>query len=56
MIIDQPAIQKQVRNIIKSNLTIKGINPDTGCEGKKLNSNVAIKELFQLLRDNKIID
>ena len=48
-------LSKEVSNIIKSNLTIKAINPETGNESKKLNSDIAVKELLQLLRDNKLI-
>ena len=48
-------LSKEVSNIIKSNATIKAINPETGNIGNKLNSDVAVKELLQLLRDNKLI-
>ena len=54
MIINQPAIQKQVFEIIKSNLTIKAINPETGSIGNRIDSDVVVTELLQLLRDNKI--
>ena len=56
MIINQPAIQKQVFEIIKSNLTIKAINPETGSIGNRIDSDVVVTELLQLLRDNKIIE
>lgn len=48
-------LSKQVSNIIKSNLTIDAINPETGKNSKKLNSDIAVKELLQLLRDKKLI-
>lgn len=49
-------LSKEVSNIIKSNLTIEEINPLTNTIGKKLNSQIAVKELLQLLRDKKLIE